>query len=406
MANKNLLSLAESDPNFSNQALENAINNLKIGWVTKSITLDDTITSNAVLTNSQKTDLKATINNHAHINLGRQLNDMLKHTNTVLDGSIIPATSIAEQRTFLDLLQNVQSVQGLVIDLFGVDATDKNRGVNDHFGTLNNLFLETEDSSKPVFTQLQEVIDFITRANLAADTAYQNSLTDLTNFINSTVADSTDFQQTLDAFATSVASSATSFNNALGSEPYLTERTKLISDTNKINTQVTLEINNLKSIESYATDLTNNIAFTSLAEDTNLRNLIARVAQNPNWVKYFSEYEDSETALNPIFDTDTDSDKSSVIEQALITKGLPDVLDHTDILAVAKKAKLDDRINTAGFELLTAEQVIEKSCQQLGISLFGDVFNRSKRLLNNLNQRDRDLILADLNANEDSNTLS
>ena len=399
MANKNLLSLAESDPNFSNQALENAINNLKIGWVTKSITLDDTITSNAVLTNSQKTDLKATINNHAHINLGRQLNDMLKHTNTVLDGSIIPATSIAEQRTFLDLLQNVQSVQGLVIDLFGVDATDKNRGVNDHFGTLNNLFLETEDSSKPVFTQLQEVIDFITRANLAADTAYQNSLTDLTNFINSTVADSTDFQQTLDAFATSVASSATSFNNALGSEPYLTERTKLISDTNKINTQVTLEINNLKSIESYATDLTNNIAFTSLAEDTNLRNLIARVAQNPNWVKYFSEYEDSETALNPIFDTDTDSDKSSVIEQALITKGLPDVLDHTDILAVAKKAKLDDRINTAGFELLTAEQVIEKSCQQLGISLFGDVFNRSKRLLNNLNQRDRDLILADPNAN-------
>jgi hypothetical protein len=406
MANKNLLSLAESDPNFSNQALENAINNLKIGWVTKSITLDDTITSNAVLTNSQKTDLKATINNHAHINLGRQLNDMLKHTNTVLDGSIIPATSIAEQRTFLDLLQNVQSVQGLVIDLFGVDATDKNRGVNDHFGTLNNLFLETEDSSKPVFTQLQEVIDFITRANLAADTAYQNSLTDLTNFINSTVADSTDFQQTLDAFATSVASAATSFNNALGSEPYLTERTKLISDTNKINTQVTLEINNLKSIESYATDLTNNIAFTSLAEDTNLRNLIARVAQNPNWVKYFSEYEDSETALNPIFDTDTDSDKSSVIEQALITKGLPDVLDHTDILAVAKKAKLDDRINTAGFELLTTEQVIEKSCQQLGISLFGDVFNRSKRLLNNLNQRDRDLILADLNANEDSNTLS
>ena len=406
MANKNLLSLAESDPNFSNQALENAINNLKIGWVIKSITLDDTITSNAVLTNSQKTDLKATINNHAHINLGRQLNDMLKHTNTVLDGSIIPATSIAEQRTFLDLLQNVQSVQGLVIDLFGVDATDKNRGVNDHFGTLNNLFLETEDSSKPVFTQLQEVIDFITRANLAADTAYQNSLTDLTNFINSTVADSTDFQQTLDAFATSAASAATSFNNALGSEPYLTERTKLISDTNKINTQVTLEINNLKSIESYATDLTNNIAFTSLAEDTNLRNLIARVAQNPNWVKYFSEYEDSETALNPIFDTDTDSDKSSVIEQALITKGLPDVLDHTDIVAVAKKAKLDDRINTAGFELLTTEQVIEKSCQQLGISLFGDVFNRSKRLLNNLNQRDRDLILADLNANEDSNTLS
>ena len=189
MANKNLLSLAESDPNFSNQALENAINNLKIGWVAKSIILDDTITSNAVLTNSQKTDLKSTINNHAHLNLGRQFNDMLRHTNTVLDGSIIPATSIAEQRTFLDLLQNVQSVQGLVIDLFGVDATDKNRGVNDHFGTLNNIFLETEDSTKPVFDSLRDSIDFITRAELTTDTVYQNAITDLTNFINGLVAD-------------------------------------------------------------------------------------------------------------------------------------------------------------------------------------------------------------------------
>ena len=236
MANKNLLSLAESDPNFSNQALENAINNLKIGWVAKSIILDDTITSNAVLTNSQKTDLKSTINNHAHLNLGRQFNDMLRHTNTVLDGSIIPATSIAEQRTFLDLLQNVQSVQGLVIDLFGVDATDKNRGVNDHFGTLNNIFLETEDSTKPVFDSLRDSIDFITRAELTTDTVYQNAITDLTNFINGLVADSTDFQQSLDSLATAMATASTNLHNALGSEPYLTERTKLVNNTNSILT--------------------------------------------------------------------------------------------------------------------------------------------------------------------------
>lgn len=406
MANKNLLSLVESDPNFSNQALENAVNNLKIGWVAKSITLDDTITSNSVLTNSQKTDLKATINNQAHLNLGRQLNDMLKHTNTVLDGSIIPTTDSTEARTFLDLLQQVQSVQGLIVDLFGVTASNKNRGVNDHFGTLNNIFLETEDSSKPVFTQLQEVIDFITRAGLGTDTAYQNAITDLTNFINGTVADSTDFQQTLDAFATAVATTATNFNNALGTEPYLSERTKLISDTNKINTQVTLEINNLKSIESYVTTLTNNVAFTGLAEDSDLRSLMAKVAQDPNWVKYFTEYVSTETALNPIFDTLTDSDKSAIIEEVLASKGLPDVLDHTDLLAVVKKAKLDTRIDTTGFEFLNTEQIIEKLCQQLGLDLFGDVFNRSKRLLNNLNQRDRDLVLADLNANEDSNTLS
>tara|TARA_Y100000748_G_C15500716_1_gene489951 strand:- start:179 stop:1399 length:1221 start_codon:yes stop_codon:yes gene_type:complete len=406
MANKNLLSLAESDPNFSNQALENAINNLKIGWVAKSIILDDTITSNAVLTNSQKTDLKSTINNQAHLNLGRQFNDMLRHTNTVLDGSIIPATSIAEQRTFLDLLQNVQSVQGLVIDLFGVDATDKNRGVNDHFGTLNNIFLETEDSTKPVFDRLRDSIDFITRAELTTDTVYQNAITDLTNFINGLVADSTDFQQSLDSLATALATASTNLHNALGSEPYLTERTKLVDDTNSILTQVTLEKTNLTTIESYVTSLSNNVAFTGLAEDTGLRNLMSKVAQNPNWIKYFTEFEDTGSNLNPLLDTDTDSDKSAILEEALASQGLPDVLDHTDLLAVARKATLDDRINTAGFDFLTTEQIIEKSCQQLNLVLFGDVVDRSKRLLSNLNQRDRDLVLADLNANEDSKTLS
>ena len=235
-------------------------------------------------------DRISTINNHAHLNLGRQFNDMLRHTNTVLDGSIIPATSIAEQRTFLDLLQNVQSVQGLVIDLFGVDATDKNRGVNDHFGTLNNIFLETEDSTKPVFDSLRDSIDFITRAELTTDTVYQNAITDLTNFINGLVADSTDFQQSLDSLATAMATASTNLHNALGSEPYLTERTKLVNNTNSILTQVTLEKTNLTTIESYVKSLTDNVAFTGLAEDTGLRNLMSKVAQNPNWIKYFTEF--------------------------------------------------------------------------------------------------------------------
>ena len=40
MANKGLKSLAESTPNFSNQGLENAVSDLRIGWVAKSIDLD------------------------------------------------------------------------------------------------------------------------------------------------------------------------------------------------------------------------------------------------------------------------------------------------------------------------------------------------------------------------------
>ena len=63
--NKGLKSLAESTPNFSNQALENSINELKIGWVAKSIELDTAITNNSVLTTTQKNDVKDTINNVA-----------------------------------------------------------------------------------------------------------------------------------------------------------------------------------------------------------------------------------------------------------------------------------------------------------------------------------------------------
>ena len=66
--NKGLKSIAESTPEFSNQGLENAINDLKIGWVAKSIELDTAITDSTVLTASQKNDLKDAIDNVPHIN--------------------------------------------------------------------------------------------------------------------------------------------------------------------------------------------------------------------------------------------------------------------------------------------------------------------------------------------------
>ena len=56
--NKGLKSLIESTPNFSNQALENAIDKLKIGWVNNSITLDTDITNNTVLNDTQKNEFR------------------------------------------------------------------------------------------------------------------------------------------------------------------------------------------------------------------------------------------------------------------------------------------------------------------------------------------------------------
>ena len=152
--NKGLSALANSNPNFSNQGLENAVNELKIGWVIKSSTLDTKIADNTVLTTSQKNDLKDLINNVPHLNVGRVLGDLIRHTKTILDGTIVFLANPDTEDTadFLEILQTVQSLQGLIPNLYGASAAEKSRSVNDHLGTLNNIFLETEDSSEPVFT--------------------------------------------------------------------------------------------------------------------------------------------------------------------------------------------------------------------------------------------------------------
>ena len=244
--NKGLKSLSESTPNFSNQGLENAINNLKIGWVAKSIQLDTAIEDSTVLTTSQKNDLRDDIDNVPHLNIGRYLGELVRHTNTIIDGSIIPGNSDITgtpedqgQGSFLEILQLVQSLQSLIPELLGVTPGEKNRAVNDHLGSLNNIFLETEDSSQPVFTSLQEAITFINDAGLATDTTYQSAIDDLKNFVVGLSGDSTDFQTSLDNRATTLATAQTNFNNALASEPYLTKRTQLVNNRASIVTQKT-----------------------------------------------------------------------------------------------------------------------------------------------------------------------
>jgi hypothetical protein len=408
--NKGLTSLVNASPNFSNQGLENAINELKIGWVTKSFTLDTDITDNTVLTTSQKNDVKDTINNIAHLNIGRYLKDLIRHTNIILDGSILPVVAGTEnfpQGTFLEILQTVQSIQSLIPQLYRVPAGELNRDVNDHLGTLNNKFLETEDSSAPVFTSLKESITFINNASLATETALGTAYDNLKNFINSVVADSTDFQQTLNTFATAVATAHTNFNNALASEPYLTKKTQLTTNRDNIVTQQNLENSNVSGIRTYIETLSNNIGYTSLAEDTELRKLMARVSQNADWQTYFNDYETNSANLNTMYNVDTDSDKASVIDRVLKEQGLPDVLDYTDLDSVVDKAKKDTRIDTKNFDYYTTEQIIAKCCEQLGITTSNNtVYNQSKLLLNNLNQRDRDIIAEALDLNESSNTLS
>ena len=361
-----------------------------------------------MLTNTQKNNARLTINNQPHLNIGRYLNDMLDHTNTILDGTVVPLTEDdADQTTFLEILNLVLVVQDLVPELLGVPASDKARDVNDHLGTINNKFLETEDSSLPVFTSLKQSIAFIDDKAIATDTAYQTALTNMTNFVDGVVGDSTDFQQTLDTFATAVATAATNFNTALAAEPYLTKRTQLIADNEAVDVQVALEKSNLSSIVTYTDSLNEYNSYTALAENKELRTLITRISQNANFITYFRDYEKNQNNLNPVYTTDSDSDKSAVISQILADSGLPDVLDFTDFAAVANKAKRDARIDTKNYDRLTVEQQITDACKQLSITTANrSILNQSKSLLDNLNKRDRDLIATQLDLNEEASTLS
>ena len=404
--NKGLLSLVENEPNFSNQALENSVGTLKLGWVLKSSQLDSLIVTNPILTASQKTDLKADINNLSHINLGRVLGDLIRHSATIIDGSIIPVDPAGNPvpHTFLEVLQNVQSIQGLIPELYGVTASDKSRAVNDHLGTINNIFVDTEDSSAPVFTTLLESIKFIVTADLATETALETAYTNLINFINSVVGDSTDFQTTLDNLATAVATAHTNLNNALAAEPLLTHKTRLITMMNEINAQITLENANLTGINTFIETLSSNSSFASLAEDTTLRGLMSKVAQNKNWQTYFEDYETNQNNLNPIY---AGTDKDAIVDRVLADSGLPDVTDSTDLVAVAAKARRDDRIDTAGYDRLTVEKQISDASKQLLITTANrTISSLSNTLLNNMNQNDRDKIAKRIDLNKSADTLS
>tara|TARA_B100000900_G_scaffold403656_1_gene411009 strand:+ start:9435 stop:10718 length:1284 start_codon:yes stop_codon:yes gene_type:complete len=424
--NKGLSSLVNSDPDFSNQAVENAINDIKAvdkddghQFILSQFAVDEAIHDNAVLTQTQKNDALETIYNaQPHLQIGRYLNDVVRHTNSILDGSIIPGdpaitgTLDNGQGDFLEILSSVQSLQTLIPSLYGVPAKDKARSVNDHLGTLNNIFSETEDSSAPVFTRLKrimELIDTNSRRTSALNLAITNASVanyNLRTFLTTITDDSTDFQQSLDNRVNSIVTMFSTLNTRI-TEITGDPTTDLIAIREEINVQVQLEKSNISGIRTYLKNVSEYQSYVGLADDDDLRELMAKVAQNTNWQTYFTEYQGNQASLNPLYNATTDSDKSAIIDQVLASSGLPDVVDHLDLDAVANKAKRDDRISTKGFDLLTSAQQITKCCEQLALDTANrDIFDQSNRLLNNLNQHDRDKVQQALDLNEASSTLS
>lgn len=421
--NKGLTSLVNSSPNFSNQALENAINDIKAvdkddgyQFIKSQFDVDTAIHNNTVLTTSQKNDALETLYAaQSHLQIGRYLNDIIRHTNTILDGSILGVIEGIEdfpRGGFLEILQMVQSLQTTLPSLYGVSAKEKSRGVNDHLGTLNNIFIETEDSSAPVFTRLKDIMQLIdinartTTALNTATAAVRFSNNALVTFLSSVVADSTDFQTSLDNAVNTAAGNMANLNTRI-SQIAGDPTTDLVAIRDSITTQQNLENTNITSLRTYIESQSDYQAYVGLADDDDLRKLMARVAQNSNWITYFTDYKLNESRSNPIYTTTKDSDKSAVIDQVLRSSGLPDVLDPLDLDAVADKAKRDDRIDTKGFDRIFVEDQIIASCRQLNIDVSGkDIYELSRRLLNNMNQNDRDKIALALDLNEQSNTLS
>ena len=423
--NKGLLSLVENEPNFTNQSLENAVNEIKAidkddgyQFIKSQFDVDEAIHDNTVLSQTQKNDALETLYNaQPHLQIGRYLKDVVRHTASIIDGSIIPgdpniSSEDQGQGSFLEILQNVQGIQDTIPELYGVTASEKSIGVNDHLGTLNNIFTTTEDSTAPVFVRLKEIMQLIdtnariTSALATATAAVRFSNTQLVTFLTTIRDDSTDFQTTLNNRVNTAAGNMANLNTRIAEIPG-DPTTDLVAIREEINVQVNLENSNITGIRTYVEFLANKQAHTSLAEDETLREVMANVAQDTNWQNYFTDYETEKANQNPIYTTNTDSDKSALIEQVMATSGLPDVTDPTDLDAVADKAKRDARINTANYDRYTVETQIIKSCEQLGITTENRLTSSlSNSLLNNMNKHDRDEIARQLDLNESANTLS
>ena len=136
-----LKSLAESSPNLNNNAVNVLIADTNLGYATLSYTLAQRIRTNTVLTASQKTDLKNTINNKPYLNLGQLFDELDMHTDKILTGELGDenVAGSGDRGTFLEHMQLANSIESLVPSLFGNTADSMGKGVDDHFGTLRSV---------------------------------------------------------------------------------------------------------------------------------------------------------------------------------------------------------------------------------------------------------------------------
>ena len=403
MVKQGLRALANTSANFSNQGVQDAIATANIGFVTKNKTLQYLVDINSTLTDVQKTTIRASLNVQPYLNVGRYLQDLNNHTADMLQGLLGEAdTDSTSNGTFLEQLGIVDGIQGSYLYLYGEEASVANRGVNDHFGSLRGI-LDDE------LLSIKQSVATITSASLATDTAFQNATQALIDFVNALGDSSTLDVSTLNSLLSVYESAANNFNTILTGAAYSAQRANLIAARTAINSQLSLEATNLGSVRSYSVILTRYMAYQGLAENDTIRDIIAKTAQSTAWKDYYEKYETRFAQLNVKYEnTAGDSENETIINNELRLRGLPDVIDYTNLAAVADKASRDTRlIGTVSFPGKGTADVIKKSCEQLGINITGrDVYGQSQGLLKSMNDFDRETVRLELQNHQRANTLS
>lgn len=399
--NQGLKTLIESSPNFSNQAVQNLIATVNIGWVEKTRTLAQKVDASTILINSQKSDLLATLDIQPHLNLGRVLEDLDNHTAKIFTGELGEARDDNPASLFLDHVQTVQGFTITIPTLYGYSADSINKGVAGHFGSVFG-------SVDTALGNLKTSVEFIKSKELATDTAYQTATQNIIDFIDA-LGDSTAFDEsTFNALQSAFQTAANDFNTALTDGQFAVTRTDMINNRIAIKDQINLEATNLGTIDTYNESLAQLGIYVGLTENQDIINLITKSSQNADFRSYFENFNAREAKTNPLYTGVNDSSEEIQINEILKLRGLPDVTDHLDLDSVAAKALRDDRIKTGiKSQGKTTEQIIIDSCEILGISQNNkNIYALSKGLLENMNKHDRNTIKAELDSNQEINTLS
>jgi hypothetical protein len=410
--NKGLKTLSESSPNFSNATtlakIQSLVEDSTTNFASKTFYLMAQMVQNEVLTVTNKDSIIASLETQSYINIGMLLEDLNLHTQVLLSGAYGEAedSDVQDPPTFVDHLNMVVDFESTIPSLFGVTADSLNKGINGHFGTLAGL-------TDALLDRMKEDVDFITTQSLPEDTAYQNAVQALSDYIE-TLYDSTAFNAgTFSGLLTNIETAASNFDTVLSAGIYAERKARLSADKLTLVAQINLEQNNIRNIVTYSNTLVDTTNYSSLAGNATANALLVRTSQNTNWRSYFENYASNLALDNPLYNGPIDDSTSeSIIDSVLKMRGLPDVTDYVDLESVAAKAIKDNRMASqlAYAGIITepvAKDIIKKACQLLNLTVDNrDSYAQSKSLLENMTQYDRDTVQNELNLYNDVNTLS